>query len=67
MDYNKLIALHDRLAKSGHWSPFEHCAQAMSQYLLGEGAPEHGKWSGNFKGFIQYRKMFKNENITTNK
>lgn len=21
-------------------------------------------WSGNFRGFIQYRKMFNNENIT---
>lgn len=67
LDYAKLIALHDRLAKSGHWSPFEHCAKVMPQYLLGEGSSEHSKWSGNFKGFIQYRKMFKNENITTNK
>jgi hypothetical protein len=21
-------------------------------------------WSGNFRGFIQYRKMFNNENVT---
>lgn len=34
-----------------HASPFEHCAKASDG------------WSGNFRGFIQYRKMFENENI----
>jgi thymidylate synthase ThyX len=48
------IILHDRLSKSGHWSPFEHCAMANN----------NSKYVGNFKGFIQYRKMFQNENIT---
>lgn len=83
LDYTKLIALHDRLAKLGHWSPFEHCAQAMSQFeyefhkmqaghikvpvtggknhLLQYTNTEYG-WCGNFRGFIQYRKMFENEN-----
>lgn len=28
----KDIELHDRLSKSGHWSPFEHCARAMDQH-----------------------------------
>lgn len=60
-NYENDIKLHDRLAASGHWSPFEHCAQAMSNTefysrIIG--------WSGNFRGFIQYRKMFNNENIT---
>jgi len=54
------IMLHDRLSKSGHWSPFEHCAKCM-----GDNFPVYkNMWSGNFRGFIQYRKMFNNENIT---
>lgn len=67
-NYENDIKLHDRLAESGHWSPFEHCARAMdfTEYntihegneLVGDG------WSGNFRGFIQYRKTFKNENVT---
>lgn len=58
-NYEADIKLHDRLAKSGHMSPFEHCAQAMNvdQY-------ENNFYSGNFKGFIQYRKTMPNENIT---
>ncbi len=49
------IALHDRLAKSspGHWSPFEHVAQALP-------TAEH---SGNFSGFKQYRKTFLGEHV----
>lgn len=53
-DFRADIKLHDTLAKSGHWSPFEHCAMAMP----------NSKYSGNFRGFAQYRKMFDNENIT---
>ena len=83
-NYENDIKLHDRLAASGHWSPFEHCAQAMSQrerMLLAakttiknretvEGfesisyAEQELGWSGNFRGFIQYRKTFNNENVT---
>lgn len=29
-DYKADIKLHNRLIKSGHWSPFEHCARAMT-------------------------------------
>lgn len=43
--------LHDRLAASGHWSPFEHPACALSTPMQ----------SGNFVGFEQYRKRFPNE------
>ena len=53
-DYIKDIELHDILANSGHWSPFEHCAQAMAK----------SEYSGNFKGWTQYRKTFNNENRT---
>lgn len=56
---SKDIQLHDRLAKSGHWSPFEHCAKAMTTEEL-----VYNDWSGNFRGWIQYRKTFNNENIT---
>lgn len=74
------IKLHDRLANSGHWSPMEHCARAMNtaeynRHIQGkvEGSLNPSKvlipinsvgWSGNFRGFIQYRKMFNNENHT---
>lgn len=82
LNYEKLIALHDRLSKSGHWSPFEHCARAMThqeyenQYKTFRRADmtddplgkilvvEDKGVCGNYKGFIQYRKMFANENIT---
>ncbi len=65
MDYNKLIALHDRLSKSGHWSPFEHCAQSKGQSVYGADVDDLDKcgWSGNFRGFKQYRKLFPNENL----
>jgi|SRR6186713_930975 len=62
MDFKKLIALHDRLSKSGHWSPFEHCAYPMNEGSL---LWNHGKgYSGNFYGWRQYRKTFPNENRT---
>lgn len=52
VDYDADIQLHDRLAASGHWSPFEHPAMAM----------EKSEWSGNFKGWRQHRKSFAAEN-----
>jgi hypothetical protein len=49
------IDFHNKLERSKHWSPFEHCAQASSVSL-----PHQG---GNFgTGWIQYRKMFPGEN-----
>lgn len=71
-NYEADIKLHDRLVESGHWSPFEHCAQAMSEadtkqnriVIKGKNDSDNLGWSGNFKGFIQYRKTFNNENIT---
>lgn len=44
------VALHDRLMTSGHWSPFEHCAQH---------AP--GLRSNFMPGWLQYRKLFSEE------
>ena len=78
-DYDKDIKLHDRLSGMGHWSPFEHCARAMTEtehgiygynsplfneegnIIPGMGTTDFG-WSGNFKGFVQYRKTFEGEN-----
>lgn len=45
--------LYTRLSSAGHWSPFEHVAQAQNT----------GDRFGNFFGWRQYRKMFMNENI----
>jgi thymidylate synthase ThyX len=58
------IKLHDHLATSGHWSPFEHCAQAMGKNDIKETYDKLIPWSGNFHGFVQYRKTFHNENKT---
>jgi thymidylate synthase ThyX len=53
IDYEKDYALHDQLKIDGHWSPFEHCA-----------TPDFSsdKSYGNFTGWKQYRKFFKEEN-----
>lgn len=49
--------LHDRLVGDVplHASPTEHQAMAVKNASF---------WSGNFRGFIQYRKTLANENIT---
>lgn len=64
-NYENDIKLHNRLAQSGHWSPFEHVARAMSEeeysyFYVSDGPnPEdfHAGWCRNFKGFIQYRHL----------
>lgn len=53
-NYENDIILHDRLAASGHWSPFEHCAFCLN----------NSEYIGNFRGWKQYRKLFNNENIS---
>lgn len=50
-DLEEDVRLHDRLVTSGHWSPFEHVAQALSE------PTRHG----NFRGWYQYRKEFPTE------
>lgn len=64
-DYVKDIELHDRLKSSGHMSPFEHCARAMTveeweSWIRGRIPNDKYPdsicgWCRNFKGFIQYR------------
>lgn len=71
INYAADLELHDRLAASGHMSAFEHCARAMSEeeYYrnfthtdLGDGPVCTNGSCKNFRGFIQYRAMFENEN-----
>lgn len=47
----KDFRLHDDLLAAGHMSPFEHPAVAL----------DTAEWSGNFRGFGQYRKQLPNE------
>lgn len=44
--------LHDRLQDAGHWSPFEHCARALTPW------EEERYPRSNFRGWMQYRKLF---------
>lgn len=53
-DFGEDIKLHDRLLASGHMSPFEHVAQAMTSRPACEGPIP---WSGNLQGFRQYREL----------
>lgn len=68
------IALCDRLATSGHMSPFEHVARPMTRKdceraLLSLGATAvdaldlnpHVFFSGNFRSWVQFRKEIVNE------
>ncbi len=48
-DFADDIALAEKLMSSGHWSPFEHIAQAQPEGTT--------NWSGNLKGFTQLRSL----------
>ncbi len=51
-DLARDLELHDRLASSGHYSPFEHVATAISA----------SSYVANFRGFRQYRRELEGEN-----
>ena len=71
IDYEKDIKLHDDLLAMKHFSPFEHCAKAMTEeeyigYRRGDSEYGHSiypiqnkkyGWSRNLKGFKQYREI----------
>ncbi len=62
IDYEKDFELYHKLLDSKHMSPFEHIGFAMdkSEYLKYNKTEYNGfeyGVSGNFRGFIQYRKM----------
>jgi len=63
IDYSKYIDLHDRLAESGHWSPFEHCAKCVDTHFAQTKDGYTKGWYGNFHNWVQYRKTFQNENV----
>lgn len=46
------LKVYDKLATSGHWSPFEHIARAITRRPKEEGPIP---WSGNFCGWRQLR------------
>ncbi len=50
----KDLDLYDKLLASGHMSPFEHAAKP---------SPQKENWSGNYKGWIQYRKLISGESV----
>lgn len=50
------IELHDRLLESGHMSPLEHPARPLGATEL-----EENEWSGNFRGWLPYRKTISGE------
>jgi hypothetical protein len=72
IDHEADIRLHDMLVESGHWSPFEHVAKAMThqeyyQFRNGwlnntseEVIRQSAGWCRNFRGFIQYRALIDN-------
>lgn len=57
---DQMIARRDDLAKSGHWSPFEHQAKVAEPKDLGP----CDIFIGNFREpWVQYRKMFHGEAV----
>jgi hypothetical protein len=58
-DLDEDVKLAEKLMASGHWSPFEHVAQALPEGAIPDGY--HGfvlsqnKWSGNLRGWTQFR------------
>jgi thymidylate synthase ThyX len=55
-DLSADIELCERLLTSGHMSPLEHPSRPLSEAELGE-----GEWSGNFRGWLQFRKTIGGE------
>lgn len=55
---HKDIELHNRLLKSGHMSPFEHVATPLTYWTeqKNPGINPATTYSGNFRGWHQYRK-----------
>jgi len=58
-DHAKDLELYEKLlggGANGHWSPFEHVATPLAS---------RDDWSGNFRGWEQYRKRFPQEHAST--
>ena len=70
-NYDNDLKLHDKLLESGHFSPFEHCAKAMSdeeyksfikgQFIVTHSEPDYedlGEFSNSSKGWCNNFKGF---------
>ena len=55
-DLSADIVLYDRLISGGHMSPLEHVARPLTEDELSE-----GEFRGNFRGWMQLRKLVPNE------
>lgn len=55
-DLSADIVLYDRLTSGGHMSPLEHVARPLTEDELSE-----GEFRGNFRGWMQLRKLVPNE------
>lgn len=64
-DFGKDVELYERLVSSGHMSPTEHVATPFHYRPgttdFGEEFPLQPEWSGNFRGWKQYRKILPGE------
>lgn len=59
-DINADVSLFERLYSGGHMSPLEHIATPLSPEWKHEDMPVE-RWSGNFRGWKQWRKDFRHE------
>lgn len=55
----KYMEKHNQMAENRHWSPFEHCAQCPGEHEIDYISSDV---TGNFIGWKQYRKMWREEN-----
>jgi len=70
-DWSEDVSLANKLMQSGHWSPFEHVAQALPFFGVvpptgdnqwtGHPVATERVWSGNLRGWLQFR-----ETVDTN-
>lgn len=79
IDYLGDVNLHDKLFADVHRSPFEHCAQVMTEneynnmFQITIPQKNHRNyfvehipgWCRNFRGFIQYRHLIEQQNDST--
>jgi thymidylate synthase ThyX len=57
----KDLNLYEKLTQGQHWSPFEHVATPIYRGSDEQRHPTES-FSGNFRGWKQFRKQFENEN-----
>ena len=61
ISYEKDMELAELLMNEWHASAFEHQAKPLTRYEERSHTDTHGAlWSGNFRGWVQYRKLLEN-------